>query len=157
MEDPLGKQVYAFREWEFKGYVKGFILDSRRLAWKVDLPTLHLIAEYVPEVFWRKLREARINVYVVDGLLGYYTGPPEKDTPLTFAEDFLVVNSLFWRRFERKLWRKASRARPTQEYYMAFGAFYYQLSYERHGMGIYKIMSHYYRPIVEELREIEGG
>ncbi len=153
----MERLIYFFREKEFKGYIRGFLVDSKRLVWEMDPPDLHLIADYVPRVFWRKLREARINLYAVDGLVDYYMGEtPEWDTPLTFAEDFLVVNSLFWERFEKAPFKKSPKIRPKGDYYMAFGAFYYRLSYQRHKVGVYRIMYHYYQPIVKELREMKG-
>jgi len=154
---PLDRLVLAFREEEFRRYVRGFILDSRRLLEELDPQELQLIADYVPGVFWRRLKDRGFRVYVVDGLLEYYTGESPSESSLTFAENLLILNSLFWERYGKRSYRKANRMRPGEDYYLAFGAFFYRLSYVQMGSGIYRLMNLHYRPVVRELRELKVG
>ena len=154
---PLERLVQAFREEEFRRYVRGFIMDSRRLLEELEPQELQLIADYVPGVFWRRLRGRGLRVYAVDGLIEYYTGENPSESSLTYAEDLLVLNTLFWERYVRRSYRKAQRMRPGEDYYLAFGAFFYRLSYVQMGSGIYRLMNLYYRPVVRELRELKMG
>ncbi len=156
-EFPLEGLILAFREEEFRRYVRGFIMDSRRLLNELEPSELHLIADYVPGVFWRKLKGSGLRLYAMDGLMEYYFGHDPGDTSLDFAEDLLILNSLFWERYGRRSFRKAHRVRPGENYYLAFGAFFYRLSYVQRGSSIYRLMNLYYRPVVEELRELKGG
>ncbi|RLD96238.1 MAG: hypothetical protein DRI93_01410 [Aquificota bacterium] len=158
-ELPLERLILAFREEEFRRYVRGFIMDSRRLLEEMEPSELHLIADYVPGVFWKKLKESGLHLYAVDGLMEYqfsFSHDPG-ETSLVFAEDLLVLNSLFWERYGRRSFRKANRMRPGEDYYLAFGAFFYRLSYVQRGSSIYRLMNLYYRPVVRELRELKGG
>ncbi len=154
---PLERLVLAFREEEFRRYVRGFIMDSRRLLEELEPDELRLIADYVPGVFWRKLRGRGLKIYAVDGLLEYYMGDVPSEASVAYAEDFLVLNSLFWERYGKKSYRKAQRMRPGEDYYLAFGAFFYRLSYVQVGSGVYRLMNLYYRPVVKELRELKVG
>ncbi|GEM_PF-1744969 len=160
MEDrelSLERLVLAFREEEFRRYVRGFIIDSRRLLDEVEPSELQLIADYVPGVFWRKLKGRGLRFYAVDGLVECYLGERPEDSSLEFAEDLLILNSLFWERYGRRSFRKSQRMRPGEEYYLAFGAFFYRLSYVHRGSSIYRLMNLYYRPVVRELRELKRG
>jgi len=145
--------VHIFKEEEFKGYFKGFLLDSKRLHEWMEGFELYMLAEYIPNVFWKKMRERYISLYAADGIIQHLSGRKE-DIPVLYAEDLLILNTLFSDRYLKHSFRKANKARPKEEYYLNFGAFFYRLSYVKHGVDVYKLMNVYYRPIVKELREL---
>ncbi len=152
-EELFEKLVWSFGEREFKRYVKGFLIDSKKLAEEIDSFDLQLISEYIPNVFWNRLRKRDLTVYGIDALIEYFF-KKQPEGSIEGAENFLIVNSLFWNRF-KKGYRKSSRVRPKEEYYINVGAFFYRISYQNYGALIYKLMEIHYRSLVEELRKLK--
>ncbi len=149
-EELFNRLVWSFGEKEFKRYIKGYLVDSRRLAQEIDYLDLQLIADYVPGVFWRRLKKRNLPLYAVDILIEYFfSGRPPKESSVEGAENLLILNSLFWERFGKR--------RPKQEYYLSMGAYLYRLSYQNAGAAVFRLMELYYRPLVEELRKMKGG
>jgi hypothetical protein len=147
--------IWSFSERDFLRYIKGFLVDSKRLLEEMESKDLQLVSEYIPQVFWKKLKGKNFSVYAIDQLLNYFFGDNPERTSLEGAENLLVLNTLFWERFQRKSYRKGSRIRPSEEYYMRLGAYFYRLSYLARGSSIFKVMEIHYRPLVEELRKLK--
>ncbi len=154
--DELLRLVWSFGEEGFKRYVRGFLVDSKRLAREMDALDLQIVSQYVPEVFWRRLREKDLRLYAIDVLLEYARGGASGEASLEGAESLLILNSLFWRRFKRSSMRKSDRLRPREDYYLQMGAFFYRMSYLSHGSLVYRLMDLHYRVLVEELRKLKA-
>ncbi len=147
------RRIWSFGEKEFLRYIKGFLVDSKRLLEEMEGIDLQLVAEYIPHVFWRRLKK-HINPYAIDQLIAFFFGGNPEEASVEGAENLLVLNSLFWKRFQKRSFRKSARMRPSEEFYLKMGAYFYRVSYLTRGAAVYRIMELHYRPLVEELRKL---